>query len=162
MSGCQSNSTDTNTTGEPASVKGENFTFYKSQDMYNDLHKIGREGKEEVGASFEITDVWHSDKDDTKYLQVEVTHKKTCDDQFEIVWDGQIAESYPYHMGFLVKLNTEDCPDLDKTTTDRLSLDLYEALGDQKYLADEEVIFHVYNISSDQSTDYDKPVSNGN
>ncbi|MCW9705725.1 hypothetical protein [Fodinibius salsisoli] len=101
-------------------------------------------------------------ENDIKYLHVEVTHKKSCDDQFEIVWDGRVAESYPYHIGFLVKLDTEDCPDLDKAITDTLSLDLYESLGDQKYLADEEVIFHVYNISSDQSTDYDKPVSNQN
>mgnify|MGYP006892257836 FL=1 len=143
----------------PAPMQGENFSFYSSSDMYEELREKGKKGKSGIGDAFEITDVWRTEEDDKKYLHIEVTHNKACDERFQVVWNGAVAESYPLQTWLLVKLDAEDCPNLNSVTSDTLSLDLYKFLGDERYLADENMIFHVYNVSSDQDVNYDEPVS---
>lgn len=148
--GCQQNGLNADETNNPAYVEGENFRFYTDTSMYDEAVQ------KRSGDPFEITRVWRTEEADKKYLHIEVKHKKDCDKPpFEIIWDGRVAESYPLQTWLLVKLDAEDCPDLNDFATDTLSLNLYKFLGDKKYLADGEVIFHVYNASSDQNVSSD-------
>ena len=134
---------------------GENFTFYTSQELYNQA--MGKR-LTDTGNSFTIKSVV-STKDDPStghdLLKITVSHPGSCDGKFEFIWDGAIMESYPEQINIFLRL-PGSCPDGDQITETVLHLDLDEFIG-QPDLVD-RAVFHIVN-GSVSSGDEDMSVS---
>lgn len=155
--GCKQNGVSSDEfNNPPASVEGENFSLYISSTMYDEARE--KRSDDHYSDPFEITGVWRGEGQSNNYLNVEVEHKKTCSDRFEVIWDGRVAESAPPQLYLMIRLAAWDCDDLDEFSTDTLSLDLYEITDNLSLV--KEAIFRVSNASSRQDINHDEPASN--
>lgn len=139
---CKKNSEADST--RPYQQQGENFKFFTSAS----LHGQSLSNRSETfSAPFEIKEV-KAIKDSLPlrhdFLRITLEHSKTCNRDFEVIWDGTIFASFPGQVYFLLKHNDNCTPSAERTTT-VVNLDL-DQFTDTPNLID-GTIFHVVNTS---------------
>ncbi len=103
-----------------------NFNFLKSAQASNEADQLR---SSTYSASFEITKVERI-KD---MLYVKVTFQGNCaENQFEVIWNGLVLESYPEIIILYLKRTSTNCSDATVyySTSRVLTLDMTQSLGD--------------------------------
>src|SRR5690554_176158 len=141
----------------PFTLQKENYTFLKNSNYYLEVQK---NRSPEYSDPFEIEDVQRIDKE----MHIEVSFPAGCaSNNFEIIWDGVVMESYPPQTRLFVKRTAGNCNKSDEREHRVLVIDLEEIFvklrqGDPNL---QDAIFIVSNASKRPDTgNADMPVSN--
>ena len=126
--------------GEDVNMKVEdNYNFYTSNSMYNEAQHLR---SDEYSDLFEIESVERKDND----LYVTISYNDNCDqNEFNVIWNGTVMESYPYQIGLIITREAGNCSAEDEIVTETLVIDLAELIGDEVLV--NETLFHVANGS---------------
>jgi hypothetical protein len=132
-----------------------NYTFLTSAQDFNQA-KLNR--SEDYSSAFEIVKVEKAG--DT--LSITVSFLKGCEvNKFEIIWNGIIMETYPSTITLFVKRNTSTCGSPGDITTQVLSVNLKECIGDESLIKEATILLS--NASKKTGTDNaDIAISNRN
>src|SRR5690554_6891994 len=138
----------------PFTIKKENYTIVKNSVISQEANN---NRSESYSAPFEIENVERIEN----LLYINVSFQAGCStNDFEIIWNGKIMESYPVLTRIFVKRTINNCIYID--AIDRLTLvvdleELAEKNGNNQIL---EAIITVSNASKKQnSVNADHPVS---
>ena len=132
----------------PFMLQKENYVFLKNSNYYLEVQK---KRSPEYSDPFEIEDVQRIDKE----MHIEGSYATGCaSNNFEIVWDGIVMESYPPQTRLFVKRTAEECSKSDEREHRVLIVDLEEIFvklrqGDPNL---HDAIFIVSNASKRPST----------
>jgi hypothetical protein len=123
-------------------INGENYTFLASGKTYRQALS---ERKEEKAAGFTILSVEAFRNDSgSPLLKITVSHQTDCSNEFEIIWDGSVMESFPARVNLLMRL-TGKCNALQSLREEVILLDINELTGASDLPSN--TIFHVINGS---------------
>ena len=138
----------------PYTIRKENFLFKKDVGLY---FKTQQERSETYSKLFEIDQV----NREGDLLHITVSFLAGCNEnEFEIIWDGSIMESFPPQTRIFIKRNAKDCTPSDEIKQVTLTVDLSELIfknGDEQL---QNAVVIVSNASKKvNSKDADIPVS---
>ena len=138
----------------PYSVEKDNYTFLKNADTYQEVQ---RKRLEDGLSDFEIEKVERTGNS----IEITVLISNQCTvNEFEVIWDGNIMESYPPQTRIFVNRITDGCNDSGETETMVLVVDLEELIFKDNDPQLEEAIVIVSNASKKPNTqNADIPVS---
>jgi hypothetical protein len=151
LSGCNDNpvSKDDNLPGIQ-----NNFTFHVSKSKAEEANQNRGEGTSDP---FQINEVWISEQNNRKYLNIEINQIEGCSETFpekiDVIWDGVTIMIYPPQIPVYVKLDTSGCPELESNVTETIVLDLYDKFESRQFVDDAN--FLVINTSTSQNGDYE-------
>jgi hypothetical protein len=139
---------------EKSDPRLEGMRMTQSKEVYNEAAR--QRGTENFSASFEIMEVKRSGD----LLKITVGHAYACKGGFEVIWDGQVMESFPYQIRLFIKFNAKCTtePTITLMVMENLEIDLAKLINDKGVL--ENSVIHVSNASSIQDVYSDEPVSN--
>lgn len=138
----------------PYTIRKENFLFKKDVGLY---FKTQQERSETYSKLFEIDQV----NREGDLLHITVYFPAGCNEnEFEIIWDGLIMESFPPQTRIFIKRNAKDCTPSDEIKQVILTVDLNELIfknGDEQL---QNAVVIVSNASKKvNSKEADIPVS---
>lgn len=151
---CNENSV--NTSGQEETEIGENFTFYKNEQM---AEEASEKRSEEISDPFEIDHVSVQDVNGQKLMHIEVTQAMGCEesysDKFGVIWDGIMLMIYPPQVGFFLTFDSSGCTELEENVKEKITLNLYDIFGDKEFV-DDVGTFTVVNASkTSQENDHE-------
>jgi hypothetical protein len=130
----------------PVKVEKENYIFLKNAGLYGTAEK---KRSEEYSSPFEIMSVRRSGNT----MDITVSFQAGCGiNQFEVIWDGLIMESYPVQTRIFVKRNASGCAGSEETETMVLSVDLKELIFEGNDPQLESAVITVSNSSKKTGT----------
>jgi len=127
LASCDSDSSDgdSDLKGTDYKVSKGDYTFYANKEKYTDLETL--RGDESL-CQIEIKIV--KVKREGNILTIDVSKPKSCDVEFEVVWNGTILESFPMQAHLYIHPTSNNCTDQDEKEVEVLTLDLEEVLKD--------------------------------
>lgn len=109
---------------ETYKVATESYTFHANPEKYGDMES--KRAKDELCAiETEISKVQRTDN----ILTITVARPMDCDIDYEIIWNGEILESYPMQSNLYIHAIGNNCSGTH-STDDVLSIDLEQVLKD--------------------------------
>ncbi len=137
----------------------ENFVFHISESKAAEASQNRGEGASDP---FEINNVWVSEQDGRKYLNIEINQIEGCaetfPEKFDVIWDGVTIMIYPPQIPLYIKLDTSGCAELENDVTETIVIDLYERFENKQFVDDAN--FLVINTSTYEGGDYEVVQSN--
>jgi hypothetical protein len=152
QSGCNENHVGTGDTKLP-DIR-ENFVFHISESRAEEANNNRGEGASDP---FDINDVWMTEQDGRKYLNIEIRQIEGCSEpfpeKFDVIWDGVTIMIYPPQIPLYIKLDTSGCQELESGITETIIIDLYDHFDSKQFVDDAN--FLVINTSTSEDGDYE-------
>lgn len=150
------NESSVNTPGGVEMEIGENYTFYKNEEM---AQEASVKRSEEISDSFEIDHVSVQDVNGQKLMQIEVTQAMGCEDsysdKFGVIWNGIMLMIYPPQVGLFLTFDSSGCTELEENVKETITLNLYDIFEDKEFVDDVGTFTIVNSSKTSHENDYE-------